>query len=397
MPKRMSGVNGAGTFDDAAWVAMGLNHGCAVRAAGNAVCWGEDDNGRTGDDDGVNDNAPAPVLVANSAGYREVRRGARHVVRSANGRHRSLLGLRQSRSSRRRQHARSAGTHRRRRRAQRRARGRRVHPQLCRDGRWEDLLFRRQCARRAWSRRHYRTLGASARDDLVRRRRRRGRTNRHVRAPRQRHGRVLGSRRRRPAYADDRPTIPAYRTAPVGVTRICANVRAQLAAGEHHACAIVDTAPVGDGVTQVWCWGYNAFGQLGDGTVNSNATPVRVLAVGGFGTLDDAVAIGAGWNHTCAVRANGQVACWGYNGFGQIGDNSVIQRPFPVAVGSPLSAFGSADADGNRAGVGPSTARPSSRARSPRAAACSAGATARTASSRKAQPRASHVPVESRA
>ena len=78
----------------------------------------------------------------------------------------------------------------------------------------------------------------------------------------------------------------------------------EIAAGATHVCAR-------KGGT-VWCWGTNEFGQLGDGTKISRATPARVAGI------EDAVALSNGTaDHTCAIRRSGQVACWGRNGSSQ--------------------------------------------------------------------------------
>jgi alpha-tubulin suppressor-like RCC1 family protein len=74
----------------------------------------------------------------------------------------------------------------------------------------------------------------------------------------------------------------------------------------------------------VWCWGYNAGGQVGDGTTTNRSTPVRV---GNATTW----AVGAtGGFHSCAASTNGSVWCWGYNWYGQLGDGTVIDKPAPV-------------------------------------------------------------------
>src|ERR1043165_8003394 len=70
-----------------------------------------------------------------------------------------------------------------------------------------------------------------------------------------------------------------------------------IAAGAAHTCSIRT-----DGT--VWCWGLNNHGQLGDNTIIDSATPVQVSGVTGAKTLV------AGDNHTCAI-ADGGVWCWG--------------------------------------------------------------------------------------
>jgi hypothetical protein len=80
----------------------------------------------------------------------------------------------------------------------------------------------------------------------------------------------------------------------------------------------------------VLAWGVNAAGQLGDGTTNSPpSTPQATTTVAG---LTDAVALGTGSQHACAVRKNGQVVCWGKNDRGQLGDGTTKDARAPVAV-----------------------------------------------------------------
>ena len=77
----------------------------------------------------------------------------------------------------------------------------------------------------------------------------------------------------------------------------------------------------------VLCWGANDFGLLGDGTTTDRWTPTPVTG------LDSGVAaITVGMNHTCALKADGGVVCWGYNISGQLGDGTTTTRLTPVAV-----------------------------------------------------------------
>ncbi|MCO4761697.1 MAG: hypothetical protein KC502_09350 [Myxococcales bacterium] len=77
---------------------------------------------------------------------------------------------------------------------------------------------------------------------------------------------------------------------------------------------------------KVYCWGYNFYGQLGDGTTTKRSKPVQVKDLG------DASQISAGYNHTCAVLASGRVSCWGNNSDGQLGDGTTTKRTKPVTV-----------------------------------------------------------------
>jgi len=84
-----------------------------------------------------------------------------------------------------------------------------------------------------------------------------------------------------------------------------------IAAGNYHSCAIP-----GDG--SVRCWGMGEYGQMGDGQFNTNITAEPVLGI------DNAVAIASGksWQgHSCAVLEDGTVKCWGWNYYGQLGDD----------------------------------------------------------------------------
>lgn len=97
-------------------------------------------------------------------------------------------------------------------------------------------------------------------------------------------------------------------------------------AGGRHACALRGT--------RASCWGFNAFGQLGDTTTTNRTTPVRV---GGLSNITEIV---TGSNHTCALLGTGSVRCWGSNGNGQLGDDSRDQRAIPTPVVTLANAEG---------------------------------------------------------
>ncbi|MEO8200903.1 MAG: hypothetical protein ABI679_10315, partial [Gemmatimonadota bacterium] len=67
-------------------------------------------------------------------------------------------------------------------------------------------------------------------------------------------------------------------------------------------------------------------GQLGDGTRGNRARPGRVQGDGPF------ISISAGGAHTCAATST-QAFCWGENAKGQLGDGSLVAKPTPVAIG----------------------------------------------------------------
>ncbi len=78
-------------------------------------------------------------------------------------------------------------------------------------------------------------------------------------------------------------------------------------------------------------WGENHFGQLGDGTTTDRSTPV-VVATGGVLAGKTIVSIAAGAFHTLALSSDGTLAAWGWNALGQLGDGTTTDRLTPVAV-----------------------------------------------------------------
>ncbi|WP_273000656.1 RCC1 domain-containing protein [Hydrogenibacillus schlegelii] len=95
-----------------------------------------------------------------------------------------------------------------------------------------------------------------------------------------------------------------------------------IAAGRWHSLALRS-----DGT--VWAWGYGGFGQLGDGKTHpywSQYTPVMVSG------LTDVIKVAAGADHSLALKSDGTVWAWGYNFYGQLGDGTNQNREVPVQV-----------------------------------------------------------------
>lgn len=116
--------------------------------------------------------------------------------------------------------------------------------------------------------------------------------------------------------------------APVRVTGI-SNASA-VSSGHHHTCALLT-----DGTVR--CWGRNEFGELGDGSTCLTppcATPLPVKVTG----ISNAIAVSSGAYHTCARLANGGVRCWGLNEFGQLGNGTFTNSSTPVAVSGATGA-----------------------------------------------------------
>jgi len=101
-----------------------------------------------------------------------------------------------------------------------------------------------------------------------------------------------------------------------------------VAIGGAHTCALTDAATV-------TCWGANDQGQLGDGNNESFLQLVKVCGRGwgsGCEPLDEVRSITAGSEHSCALRADGRVKCWGTNAMGELGDGTGLDATLPQTV-----------------------------------------------------------------
>ena len=89
-----------------------------------------------------------------------------------------------------------------------------------------------------------------------------------------------------------------------------------------------------DSTGTVHAWGYNAYGQLGNGSTANSTVPVQIS--GSYGSLAPnpfVVAIACGDAHTVALDSAGAIHAWGYGGFGQLWTGSVGSPTIPVLVG----------------------------------------------------------------
>jgi alpha-tubulin suppressor-like RCC1 family protein len=106
----------------------------------------------------------------------------------------------------------------------------------------------------------------------------------------------------------------------VGAPAASAARATSVTVGGFHTCVVTDRGGVK-------CWGWNAHGELGDGTLIDRLTPVDVV-----GLTSGVVAITAGESFTCALTAAGAVQCWGQDRYGQLGDGRTRARRVPVDV-----------------------------------------------------------------
>lgn len=119
-------------------------------------------------------------------------------------------------------------------------------------------------------------------------------------------------------------TVAVGGTAATGVTDI--------SAGSHHTCMVQSGAAK--------CWCYNAtYGAVGDGTTTDRANPVQVVGLtsgvvdveAGVNNYPDSAGATRWINSSCAIKTDGTLWCWGYNGLGVLGDQTATTpRSSPV-------------------------------------------------------------------
>lgn len=98
----------------------------------------------------------------------------------------------------------------------------------------------------------------------------------------------------------------------------------QIGVGDGHTCVLASNS-------QVYCWGVNVSGQLGnnDATINQSNVPVAIWTDGVLNGLA-VKQIGVGNNHTCAVASDHHAYCWGKNDVGQLGNGELENSAAPV-------------------------------------------------------------------
>lgn len=92
-----------------------------------------------------------------------------------------------------------------------------------------------------------------------------------------------------------------------------------ISSGGYHSCGVTTAATV-------YCWGYNQYGELGDGGTTNRRVPVPVATTLRF------VAITTGGFHSCGLTIDGLAYCWGSNGLGELGNGTTTYSSVPVPV-----------------------------------------------------------------
>ena len=104
----------------------------------------------------------------------------------------------------------------------------------------------------------------------------------------------------------------------------------QVSLGDYHSSAITSEG-------RIFAWGYNSSGQLGDGTTTNKSTPTEITSQFGL-LLEETIAqVSLGVVHSSAITSSGRVFTWGDNGYGQLGDGTIIDKSIPTEITSQFS------------------------------------------------------------
>jgi len=108
------------------------------------------------------------------------------------------------------------------------------------------------------------------------------------------------------------------RTTPTEITSRIAVTASMISAGYSHSAAITSTG-------RVYTWGSNSNGQIGDATTTNKNVPTEISSrINGTVT-----SISAGGIHTIVLTSTGRIVAWGYNGYGQLGDSTNVDKIIP--------------------------------------------------------------------
>ena len=106
----------------------------------------------------------------------------------------------------------------------------------------------------------------------------------------------------------------------------------QVAVGSKHSCGLKENGTL-------WCWGDNSNGQLGTGDTSAQNQPVQESTGASNWTQ-----VTLGEKHSCAIKVDGSLWCWGGNGSRELGDGTREDRHTPVRVGASQGPWAQVDA-----------------------------------------------------
>lgn len=116
---------------------------------------------------------------------------------------------------------------------------------------------------------------------------------------------------------------------PIDITsrlRLQANDRIiSIAAGSSHSALLTIEG-------RLFMWGRNVYGQLGDRSNSSKNTPIDITSNFNLMPTETISSVALGWGHSIALTSFGRLFTWGYNGFGQLGDNTLLDQNQPVDI-----------------------------------------------------------------
>jgi len=95
-----------------------------------------------------------------------------------------------------------------------------------------------------------------------------------------------------------------------------------------HLQAAAGNVPAGGGGYELYLWGDNAWGQVGNGQAGNETNPKQV------GTSTDWASVSGGSNFTLAVKTGGTLWAWGLGSSGQLGDGTTVTKSSPVQIGA---------------------------------------------------------------
>jgi len=83
---------------------------------------------------------------------------------------------------------------------------------------------------------------------------------------------------------------------------------------------------------RLFTWGYNSNGQLGDGTTTNMTAPTEITSQFILSTGDQIISVSLGYNFSAAITYSGRIFTWGYNAYGQLGDGTTTVRSTPTEI-----------------------------------------------------------------